>query len=44
MNLKVDSKAAGDAYLIKRSVIFKEKMVGGRETVTTDEDQVLQGG
>jgi len=31
----------GDAYLNKRSVIFKE-MVGGRERVTTDEERVLQ--
>jgi len=33
----------GDAYLNKRSVIFNEEMVGGRERVTTDEEQVLRG-
>ena len=25
-------------------MIFKEEMVGGRERVTTDEEQVLRGG
>ena len=34
----------GDAYLNERSVIFKDEMVGGRETVTTDEERVLRGG
>jgi len=29
----------GDAYLNERSVIFKEEMVGGRERVTTDEEE-----
>ena len=33
----------GDAYLNERSVALNE-MVGGRERVTTDEEQVLQGG
>ena len=32
----------GSTYLNERSVIFKE-MVGGRERVTTDEEQVLRG-
>jgi len=27
----------------KRSVIFNEEMVGGRERVTTDEERVLRG-
>jgi len=31
----------GDAYLNEQSVIFNEEMVGGRERVTTDEEQVL---
>jgi len=34
----------GDAYLNKRSVIFNEERVGGRERVTTDEERVLRGG
>jgi len=39
MNLEVDSKDEVDAwYLNERSVIFKEEMVGGRESVTTDEE------
>jgi len=33
-----------NAYLNERPVIFKEKMVGGRERVTTDEDRALRGG
>jgi len=33
----------GDAYLNDLSVIFKEKMVGGWERVTTDEERVLRG-
>jgi len=33
----------GDAYLNERSVIFNEEMFGGRERVTTDEEQVLRG-
>ena len=41
MNLEVDSK---DEVMHIRSVIFKEEMVGGRERVTTDEEQVLRGG
>ena len=32
------------AYLNERSVIFSEETVGGRESVTTDEEWVLQGG
>jgi len=27
----------------KRSVIFNDEMVGGRENVTTDEERVLRG-
>jgi len=34
----------GDAYLNERSVIFKDEMVGRKERVTTDEEQVLRGG
>ena len=33
----------GDTYLIERSVIFNEEMVGGRVRVTTDEERVLRG-
>ena len=45
MNLKVDSfQRQGDAYLNERSVIFKDEMVGRKERVTTDEEQVLRGG
>ena len=31
----------GAAYLKKRLVIFKEERVGGRATVTIDEERVL---
>jgi len=31
MNLEVDSKRRGDAYLNERFVIFNEEMVGRRE-------------
>jgi len=41
MNQGADSR---DAYLNKRSVIFKEEMAGGRERVTTDEERVLRAG
>ena len=41
MNLEVDSIRQGDTYLNERSVIFKEKMVGGRERVTTGGKRVL---
>jgi len=38
-NQGVDSRDT----LNDRSVIFNEKMVGGRERVTTDEERVLRG-
>ena len=43
MNLEVDSKDEV-MHTNKRSVIFKEEMVWGRERVTTDEERVLRGG
>ena len=44
MHQGLDSRDGGDAHLNERSVIFNEEMVGGRERVTTDKEQVLRGG
>jgi len=41
MSLKVDSKDEMMHCLNERSVIFNEKVVGGRERVTTIAERVL---